>query len=164
MTPREITDQAQRDGAALERARILGVVATPADAEELAVALRAYHDGSERGELRRLLVRLWGPSPAVGPEPGCVGPSRPRGTGERSGSPVPRSGVRLPRPGIAVSRLASGILRWRSTITGATGTGFPASHAEADAENALARGVGYWIKGCSCDDCDRARGANDDEQ
>lgn len=65
MTPREMTDQAQRDGAALERARILGVVATPADAEELAVALRAYHDDSERGELRRLLVRLWGPSPPV---------------------------------------------------------------------------------------------------
>lgn len=65
MTPREMTEQAQRDGAALERARILGVVATPADAEELATALRAIHDGSERGELRRLLVRLWGPSPAV---------------------------------------------------------------------------------------------------
>jgi len=64
MTPREMTDQAQRDGAALERARILGVAAPPADAEELATALRAYHDGSERGELRRLLVRLWGASPA----------------------------------------------------------------------------------------------------
>jgi len=65
MTPREMTDQAQRDGAALERARILGVVATPADAEELATALRATHDGSDRGELRRLLVRLWGPCPSL---------------------------------------------------------------------------------------------------
>jgi len=65
MTPRELTDQAQRDGATLERARILGVAATATDAEELATALRAYHEGSERGELRRLLIRLWGPSPAV---------------------------------------------------------------------------------------------------
>lgn len=64
---REETDeeQARREGAAHERARILGPNATAADASELAEALQAYHQGSERGELRRLLVRLRGPSPAI---------------------------------------------------------------------------------------------------
>lgn len=64
---REETDeeQAWREGAAHERARILGPHATAADASELAGALQAYHQGTERGELRRLLVMLRGPSPAL---------------------------------------------------------------------------------------------------
>ena len=55
-------EQAWREGAAHERARILGPHATAADASELATALQAYHQGTERGELRRLPVRLRGPS------------------------------------------------------------------------------------------------------
>lgn len=58
-------EQARREGAAHERARVLGPNATAADASELATALQAYHQGSEREELRRLLVRLWGPSPSL---------------------------------------------------------------------------------------------------
>lgn len=58
-------EQAERAGMALERNRILGPDATAADASELATALRAYHQGTERGELRRLLVRLRGPSPSL---------------------------------------------------------------------------------------------------
>ena len=57
-----------RAGEASMLATILGPNATRADAADLAAALEAYHKGAERGELRALLVRLWGESPAIVPD------------------------------------------------------------------------------------------------
>ena len=47
-----------RAGEASMLATILGPIATRADAADLAAALEAYHQGTERGELRALLVRV----------------------------------------------------------------------------------------------------------
>ncbi len=52
--------QGIRDGAAAERATILGPNATEADARDLAERLRRVHDGTDRGGLLALLQRLWG--------------------------------------------------------------------------------------------------------
>lgn len=63
-----------------------------------------------------------------------------------------------------MSRLDSGILRWRSALTGATGEDvIVATHATCEEANRAWAFIRYWIKGCACDDCEAARGANDDE-
>jgi len=73
--------------------------------------------------------------------------------------------LRLPRPGDAVSVVASGPIRWRSLLTGETGHGgMNGDHADVAELNRVWQHEVAWLKGCTCADCDRARGANDDEQ
>ncbi len=63
-----------------------------------------------------------------------------------------------------MSRIDSGILRWRSLATGAVDSGSWMTHERCDQHNRDTSPIKrHWIKGCACDDCEAARGANDDE-
>lgn len=63
-----------------------------------------------------------------------------------------------------MSRIEWGTLRWRSLVTGESGEGWgTTTHDEIEAANMPKSGLLGWIKGCPCDDCERARGGNNDE-